>query len=328
METYSSDMNDALQQYGHCLLPDIGLLYITRNPAFRSYQDHKIYPPAYEISLLPLTGKEDKFYSITQQISFSHSLAEEEAVSQWQATSITIRTKLSTGSSFELLGIGLLNLDNDRQITLDAANSFWSVYQPVPFGEIKSFSLPKPESNIEPPAVTDSPKREKDQQEKSIPPVINKREKRRREMASWWIAATIIALLLVGWLTYKGTLKRNEKMKSLNSIISGARTKRMAKRDSLKLSEDSVAQENAMRHDSIHYTIVFAVYNNKEKAMHQYHKMKGWGHPVVLLSKDTSTYELGMPFTTLPEDTTVSLVSMMKLYGDKVHIEYGSAVSK
>lgn len=320
-------MNNALQQYGHCLLPDVGLLYIVRNPAYRSYQDNKIHPPAYEISLIPLSGKDDKFYSVIQQMAFSHSLPEEEAALKWSEAASAIREKLSTGSSVELPGIGLLNLDNDRRITLDEKRSLISVYQSVSLDEIKSFSIPKAESMAEESGAKDSPQKE-EQQEKNISPAIHKRNKRHREMASWWIAATIIALLVVGWLTYKGTIKRNEKVAAIKSIIAKDTTRRLAKNDSLKLSKDSVLQENAMRHDSIHYTIIFGVYDNKEKAMHQYHKMKGWGHPVVLVTKGTSTYELGMPFITLPSDTTVSLVSMMKLYGDKVHIEYDSADSK
>lgn len=286
-----------------------------------------MYPPVYEISLIPLSGKDDKFYSIVQQIAFAHSLPAAEAAAKWGKASSAIREKLSTGSSVELEGIGLLNLDGDRQISFHAEQSFKSVYQPVPLDEIKSFSLPKPVSTAEKDPVPDSPGKG-EQQEKDNLPVIPEKSKRRREMASWWIAATIIALLIVGWLTYKGTMKRNEKAVTFKSIVAKDKTKYLAKSDSAKLSEDSVLQENTMRHDSIHYTIVFAVYNNKDKAIHQYHKMKGWGHPVVLLTKDTSTYELGMPFTTLPPDTTISLVSMMKLYGDKVHIEYDSAVSK
>lgn len=320
-------MNNALQQYGHCLLPDVGLLYIVRNPSFISYQENKIYPPAYEISLIPLSGKEEKFYSIIQQIAFSHSLPEEEAALKWSEAASAIREKLSTGSSVELPEIGLLNLDNDRRITLEGEKSLISVYQPVSLDEIKSFSIPKTASIAEESPAKDSPQKE-EQQEKNISPAIRKRNKRRREMASWWIAATIIALLVVGWLTYKGTIKRNEKVAVIKSIIAKDTTKYLAKSDSLKLSKDSVLQENTMRHDSIHYIIIFGVYDNKEKAMHQYHKMKSWGHPVVLLTKGVSTYELGMPFITLPSDTTVSLVSMMKLYGDKVHIEYDSAGSK
>jgi hypothetical protein len=321
-------MNDALQQYGHCLLPDVGLLFIIRNPSSRSYQDNKIHPPVYEISLIPLSGKDDKFYSIIQQIAFSHSLPEEEAALKWSEAASAIREKLSTGSSVELPGIGLLNLDNDRRITLDEERSPISVYGPVSLDEIKSFSIPKAESTTEASPSKDSPQME-EQPEKDISPTIHKRNKRRREMASWWIAATIIALLVVGWLTYKGTIKRNEKVAVIKSIIAKDTTKYLAKSDSLNLSKDSVLQENSMRRpDSIHYTIIFGVYDNKEKAMHQYHKMKDWGHPVVLLAKGVSTYELGMPFITLPSDTTVSLVSMMKLYGDKVHIEYDSAVSK
>ncbi|TAN19441.1 MAG: hypothetical protein EPN37_03330 [Chitinophagaceae bacterium] len=330
METYSQDISNALQQHGQCVLPNIGLLYIVRNPASRSYQDNKIYPPASEISLIPLSEQDHtyRYYSIIRQIAFSHSLSEEEAELKWNEAASAIRKKLSTGSSVELPGIGLLNLDNDREITLDAEQSFTSsIYQPVSLDEIKSFSLQKSESVTAPAETIDAPVNEQVQPPENILPPLQKK-KRHREMASWWITGTIMTLLLVGWLTYKGTLKRNKITEAVKNIIARDTTNQTAKKDSMKLKEDTVAQENVIQRDSIHYTIVFAIYNNKEKAMHQYHKIKGWGHPVVLLTKDSSTYELGRPFTTLPPDTTVSLVSMMKLYGDKVHIEYDNSNTK
>lgn len=331
METYSQDISNALQQHGQCVLPNIGLLYIVRNPASRSYQDNKVYPPAGEISLIPLTGQDHTpvYYSIIRQIAFSHSLSEEEAGLKWNEAASAIRKKLSTGSSVELPGIGLLNLDNDREITLDAEESFTSsVYPPVSLDEIKSFSLQKSESVTAPAAITDVPGNEQAQPPENILPTFHKKKKRHREMASWWITGTIMTLLLVGWLTYKGTQKRNKIAESVKNIIAKDTTNQLAKNDSMKLREDTVAQNKMIQRDSIHYTIVFAIYHNKEKAMHQYHKIKGWGHPVVLLTKDSSTYELGRPFTTLSPDTTVSLVSMMKLYGDKVHIEYDNSNTK
>lgn len=330
METYSQDISNALQQHGQCVLPNIGLLYIVRNPASRSYQDNKVYPPVSEISLIPLSEQDHtyRYYSIIRQIAFSHSLSEEEAELKWNEAASAIRKKLSTGSSVELPGIGLLNLDNDREITIDAEQSFTSsVYSPVSLDEIKSFSLQKSESVTAPTEAIDVPANEQVQPPENILPPFHKK-KRHREMASWWITGTIMTLLLVGWLTYKGTLKRNKITEAVKNIIARDTTNQLAKNDSMKLREDTVTQENVIQQDSIRYTIVFAIYNNKEKAMHQYHKIKGWGHPVVLLTKDSSTYELGRPFTTLPSDTTVSLVSMMKLYGDKVHIEYDNSNTK
>lgn len=327
METYAQDMNNALQKYGHCLLPNVGVLYFTAKPAYRSYQDNQVYPPSKEVSLLPLSNQSNKFYSIISEIAFSNSLSTEEATRQWEITLTSIKEKLSTGSSISLPGIGLLNLDDDNQITLSTEQTSFSVYQPVPTDIIKSFSISK---SANPPEQPSSENINQAESKQSFPRFLNpgKKSKRKREMAIWWITLTIVALLAVGWLAYWGTMKRKEKEKTFKQIIAKDTSSHPAKLDSIALKEDSVNQKNLTLKDSIHYTVVFAVFDNQEKALRQFHKMKGWGHPVVLINKGPKIYELGMPFTTLPSDTTVSLVSMMKLYGEKVHIEYDSSTVK
>jgi hypothetical protein len=46
---------------------------------------------------------------------------------------------------------------------------------------------------------------------------------------------------------------------------------------------------------------------------------------VVLIRRDSSLYELGLPFTSLPADTAANLKKMKTLYGERVHIEYRPA---
>lgn len=319
-------MNNALQKYGHCLLPNVGLLYITTKPAYRSYPDNKVYPPSKEISLLPVSDQGNKFYSIIREIAFSGSLSPEDATQKWEETHQAIKEKLSSGSSIELRGIGLLSLDEDHQITLSPEQSPFTTYQPVSQDLIKSFLPPGKTVTSENIVTEDTGLQDPPELQPALVPAP--KTGRKREMAVWWITITIIALLAVGWFVYWGTMKRNKKENIFSQIITKDDTAHPAKADSLKLKTDSVAQQIAHENDSIHYTVVFAVYDNQEKALRQFHKMRDWGHPVVLIRKDSVQYELGIPFTTLSADTTVSLVSIMKLYGNRVHIEYDTVPAK
>ena len=321
MQTYSQEINDALQQYGHCLLPDIGLLYIIRSPAERSYRDNKLYPPSFHISLDPGTQSGRSSFSIVRQIAHAHSLSPEEAEKAWTETAAAIKKKLSTGSSVELTGLGWLNLNEEGQPSFTEAR-FTPIYEPLP-----TDFIPKPPKAVAAPAVL--PDEQNEDPAEILPAESNltipSDEKAWRSInPRWWIAGSIIALLLVGWFTYKGTIQRREKASALREILNEERLSRQtATADSLALlSADSAGKHQPAENDSIHYKIIIAVYNNKSRALHQFNKMRNWGHPVVLDTQDSVTYKLAMPFTSIAADTTVNLVNMMKLYGNKVHIEY------
>lgn len=254
-----------------------------------------------------------------------HQISKEEAKKSWEKTLVQIKEKLSTGSSIALGNIGWLNLDEEGQISFVSEQDVLSFYNPVPLPSRKS-SLTKSGPTEKATAIDSNeaaarqPPRADTLNMLQADPYASQKLKSK---AAWWIVGSILALLVVGWFIYKGTEKRKGEKKAIQHVIDSATNKKgTLVIDSLKRISDSMDLVRKKANDSIHYHIVFAIYHQKEKAEHQYKKMKGWGHPVVLIKKDSSLYELAMNFTSLPADTTVNLVQMMKTYGGKAHIEY------
>jgi hypothetical protein len=307
------------------LLPDIGLLHLIRNVAKRSYQENKLYPPSFAVRLNPLDRPDPSLYSVVRQIAFSHSVPAEEAEKRWSETAMAIREKLSTGSSVELPGLGYLNLNEKGRISFTASHQGLPLYEAVEGGHEKpapAAEQPASETPVPVPASAE----EIEASTVGGPAAAAFQEPRPRpSRARWWIAGSIVVLLLTGWFTYRGTLLRKEKATTIRHIIRKEKTtKGIAAIDSMKLraDSDSVARQVARDLDSLHYDIIFAIYQSRDRAEHQFRKMRGWGHPVVLITKDSSLYELGLPFTSLAADTGANLEKMKTLYGDRVHIEY------
>lgn len=322
MQTFSKEISDALQFRGQCLLPGVGLLRILRSHAEKSYQENKLLPPSHEIVLEPAPRNTSPDISVTGWIAAARGISGEEAGQLWNETVILIKEKLSTGSSVELEGLGLLNIGEEGEIVFAGTHVAYPLYPPHSLDALAASRKPatplpaekEPEQELVPDAVipTGSP-----ETEPAFPGAAKARPK-------WWIIGSILVLLAVGWFTYKGTMQRKRKARHIATILhesNGPASAQMAFRDSMALEADSM-RDSLPQDDSIRYHIVIAEYQNLDKALRQYKKMRDWGHPVELRTLDSVTYKLAYPYTSLPGDTTVNLVNMMKLYGGKAHIEY------
>jgi hypothetical protein len=315
LETYAAEISETLQKYGSCLLPGIGRLELVRLPAERSFQDNMLHPPAFTIVLTaPSAG--DPQPSVIDQIALSKATAREQAEKEWQKTLQNIREKLSTGSSVPLEGLGWLNLGENGGISFVASFPSALFYPSVPLRphHEPGQSLPEAQQPAEAlESFSDTPGI-KDTARESL-------DLKAQSRARWWIAGSIAILLLIGWFTYVGTKVRERKKDTLSEILNQKPADQGEKLDSMKQSIDSMRAAHKLANDSVRYKIIIASYDSKEKAEHQYRKLRGWGHPVELLTKDSS-YELAWPFNSLPGDTTVNMVKMMNLYGKNIHIEY------
>lgn len=314
METYAAPISETLQKYGSCVLPGIGRLELSALPAERSFQDNTLHPPTFKIIL---TGG-GPGPSVVDQIALDEGLDHREAEKRWQNAVAEIRAKLSTGSSVVLNGLGWLNLAENGGITFVSSLPPSLFYDSVP---------------LKPPHEAVAPARELTGESEPLTPVVvseqpplsvpeEPMDTREASRARWWIAGSIAVLLVIGWFTYMGTKVRERKKDSLSEILNEKQADQGERLDSMKQSIDSMRTAHRLGRDSIHYKIIIASYDNKEKAEHQYRRMKQWGHPVELIIKKDSTYELAWPFTSRPSDTTVNMVKMMNLYGKNIHIEY------
>ena len=131
METYATEINEALQKYGRCLLPGIGLLEVIYHPAERSFRDNTLQPPTFELILSHDYNQKDKTSSVIGELALSHSFTEEEATHNWENTRDAIKEKLSTGSSVPLEGLGWFNLDEEGHITFASSLKTSLFYQSV-----------------------------------------------------------------------------------------------------------------------------------------------------------------------------------------------------
>lgn len=326
MQTFSIDISDTLQLQGQCFLPGIGLLHIVRSPAEKSYQKNQLAPPSYEIVLDPTHRGGKPEISVEQRIADTHGMTLPEAQKAWKATADQIREKLSTGSSVELEGLGLLNIGEEGIISFVGTHIPSPVYDTISLESIKR--LTGKSAVVTAPAVTDAGTEDKsieevhssEQGEAALPAPESTRQPRPR----WWIVGSIVVLILVGWFTYRGTMQRRKHATHIAKILHKAdapESRKLPRTDSLALLADTVGTQ-VTGNDSIHYFIVIAEYKDENRALRQYKKMRNWGHPVELRTLDSVTYKLALPVTSLPGDTTIQLVNMMKLYGEKTHIEY------
>lgn len=323
MQTFSTDISDTLQLQGQCFLPGIGLLHIVRSPAEKSYQKNQLTPPSYEIVLDPSVRSAGAAPSIERRMADAHSMTSEEAHEAWKQAADQIREKLSTGSSVELEGLGLLNIGEEGTIAFVGTHIPSPVYDPISLESIKRLtgktsasgqagtSLPQAQPAMEAAAAAGN--------EDAFGALASSRQPKPR----WWIIGSIVVLLLVGWFTYRGTMQRRKHATHIARIMHKANTadsKDLPRADSLALLSDTLVRTAVS--DSVRYFIVIAEYKDENRALRQYKKMRGWGHPVELRTLDSLTYKLAFPVTSLPADTTVQLVNMMKIYGEKTHIEY------
>lgn len=314
MQTYAQDISDALQLYGHCLLPGLGLLTLERRPAERSYPHHQLSPPSFSLQWQPLPVPKHPYYSIVQQIAYTYVLKADEAAAAWESTEAEIRQKLSSGSSVTLEGLGLLNLNEDRKVIFVPWDPSFSLY---PALEVNRENTPAKKEPPSEPMVSEASSAP--ELLEHSPPLAESRQARSR----WWVIGSIIALLAVGWFTYRGTLQRRKAASNFNEIVAKDSPPQGPAEDTAMIAgRAGTAGLATGTPDSLHYVIVFANYDNADRARRQFHRMRNWGHPVILLTRDSIHYGLGLSFTSMPADTTVNLVKVMKLYGPHAHIVY------
>lgn len=91
------------------------------------------------------------------------------------------------------------------------------------------------------------------------------------------------------------------------------------------VSPDSLAKnmQNPSLSDTgmLHYEVVFEE-ADIARAIRRYNQLTGWGHKIIMRTKDSSTYSLAVPVTGAAADTTFIKDSIRVLYGRPVYIRY------
>ena len=305
MFAYLDDIHDLLQRQGRCLLPHIGLLALERWPA--RLEGQRLLPPGSRAVLRP-ARPEDEACSLVKVIAERQHLDAAAAAARWEGLAGDILQKLAVGASIPIAGVGWLNINEDGSPRLDTGNEFPTLYAPL------AAQLSEPET---PPsggeaAVAPAPD--------PVPELFLPR----RGAAWWakygaatWVSVIVLALGVVIWFTYRGLGARQRRQAAMEEMVEKSKEPNQTI-DSLQQAIDSSASQGP---DTIAYTIVIGVYHDQVKAARQYNKMKHWGHPVVLLEKASGVFELGIPFRSLPADTTENLEKMRQTYGRQVFLD-------
>jgi hypothetical protein len=71
----------------------------------------------------------------------------------------------------------------------------------------------------------------------------------------------------------------------------------------------------------LHYEVIFE-HAGRDRALQRYHQLTGWGHDIILHTRDSVRYTLAVPVATAPSDTEAVKDSIRILYGHPVYIRY------
>lgn len=137
------------------------------------------------------------------------------------------------------------------------------------------------------------------------------------------IAAGIIGLGLIGWGAWYFLNKKKEPVTADTQKVQQQTTTKDTNTVSQAPKPDSlkpVVQTPAA--SGYTFKVVIKDYPNKLVAEQRYTKLSGYGHKLLLYSKDSATYKVAMPFTTPLSDTTRAKDSVRKkLFGGNPYIE-------
>jgi len=85
---------------------------------------------------------------------------------------------------------------------------------------------------------------------------------------------------------------------------------------------DTASGTVPVRQDGLlHYEVVFEQ-ATRERAFKRYRQLTGWGHPVILRTRDSVQFTLAVPVATPAADTPAVKDSIRALYGHPVYIRY------
>jgi hypothetical protein len=137
------------------------------------------------------------------------------------------------------------------------------------------------------------------------------------------IVVTLVYFLLPHEETNSPRMATNEKndhvVQSPDSVgADPSRSEKAASPDSLAKNVRSPSLSDT---GMLHYEVVFEEADSA-RAIRRYNQLTGWGHKIIMRTKDSSVYSLAVPVTGAAADTTTIKDSIRVLYGHPVYIRY------
>lgn len=283
-------ITEVLFKQQSCSVPQVGTFTIQHIPAHFSVVDQVLTPPRQQVNFD--TRWEDDG-SCLHWISQKENLVDAVAALKLDKYLQQFRESLQTGQPIDLPGVGSLRLDPFGQIRF-TPQELPDAWQPIQLQQVlRPESAPKVLQG-----TTEVVNHEVVEHMSAIPEEFESQGRFRW----WWV---IVPLLLVAGGVAAYLLKDEWQAASLVPAEKDT-TSQQAITPPVTDSLPPVATEPVS--DSISYFVVFQTFRNRAEAQKMYEKRIRWEQLEVVMftAKDSATYNLAVPFRTLPADTTMA----------------------
>jgi nucleoid DNA-binding protein len=295
-----------------CYIHGLGNLELKRQPA--SYSGDALQAPSYDVHLSPSGSIDDNlanFIASNEQISIS------KASNALRDFSTQARADLAAGKDVAIPAIGHFT-EEDGKIRFHADPSFKYTPPAMPATRITKRVEEKPKLAI----ASEQPERA---ETRSYVPVRTPGEEEEESGGLNWpriILAAIVLLALVALITY--AVKRYSggedslqpvlpTKENVQQTVPAADT--TAPGIDTSANAPAVNQNTSVQNGVMKFKVIIESFGTKAPAEKKLKTMRGWGHPVELITEDSNKHFLVLPLESAIADTAKLLDSIKTKYG-------------
>ncbi|HUX84556.1 MAG TPA: hypothetical protein VMV20_04945, partial [Chitinophagaceae bacterium] len=278
-------------------LPGIGRFLLSYSPARLESSEGFIFPPKEEILFDEST--EGTISNLVRYLSLKEHISEPQANAELEKSILRIKLSLAEGYLVALPEIGSLkrNMEGKTEFFPIRKNPVWERVSAIPLDRPQP-ALSKEESPF---AITDIPRHQ------ALPGLTREHLPQRW----WWVLTMLVFGLLIAMVLILRECAVSNKppvASSRSQILHPSPTPPPLPLEAKTNPIRKTLVTSPIRDmDSLHYNIVFASFTDPDLARKKYHKIRNWGHPVVLLQSVEGKYLLAVPCYSASTDTAENL---------------------
>jgi nucleoid DNA-binding protein len=297
-----------------CVVPQLGTFSVQHFPAHYNTHAQTLTAPREQVMF---TQQWQDDGSCVEWIALKENLVPAVAQRKLEKYLEELKDGLKSGTPLVLPGIGQLQGDFAGNIHFHA--------EELPIEKATLDLSPIERAESKPAAFTPPVPQPDPEQKQALEPIMTEEMEETLEAVTeesgfkWWWAALPIAAIVIGlaawWYISGVSAVVSETAPSVN-IDSVAQ---QAAIDSLQkvAIADSITAANAVHT----YFAVIDTYKDSSKAVVQQKKQQGWKRTLIIYKRD-SMFRTAVELHVLPIDTTQSLDSVKKIFGNKVRLEF------
>lgn len=297
-----------------CVVPQLGTFSVQHFPAHYNTHAQTLTAPREQVMF---TQQWQDDGSCVEWIALKENLVPAVAQRKLEKYLEELKNGLKSGTPLVLPGIGQLQGDFAGNIHFHA--------EELPIEKATLDLTPIERAAPKPVAFTPPVPPPDAEQKQALEPIMTEEMEETLEAVTeesgfkWWWAALPIAAIVIGlaaWWYISGVsaaVSESAPPVNMDSVAQQAAI------DSLQqvAIADSVAAANAVHT----YFAVIDTYKDSSKAVVQQKKQLGWKRTLIIYKRD-SMFRTAVELHVLPIDTTQSLDSVKKIFGNKVHLEF------